>query len=91
MTLSLEDVPVLPADVRLRVVATALDPDAPPVPATLVPFDTVEAGEAPQDGAPAAALDDPQSDQLASESHHDALNPIELAPDDGDPMDDDLW
>jgi hypothetical protein len=76
VTLSLDDLPALPADVRLRVLANALDPDAPPAPLSLLPADPPGA-DATDVGtgltAGSAAHDDPSPDELASH---------ELAPDD---------
>ncbi|MCA2216643.1 hypothetical protein [Jidongwangia harbinensis] len=84
MTLSMDDVPALPADVRLRVLATALDPHAPPVPDTLVPADTVDL-EAVPEAVP--VLDEPWPDQPGELP----LDTPELYPLDHDDPVDDPW
>jgi hypothetical protein len=80
MTLSMDDVPALPADVRLRVLATALDPHAPPVPDALVPADTVDREAAPPDAVP--VLDEPWPDQPPGEFPLDTPDPYVLGQDD---------
>ncbi len=73
--LSLDDHPDLPPEVALRVLAGALDPDAPPAPADLIPTDepTVEPlGDDVTPGEPAAG-DEPMSDDLAGLTAGDDL------------------
>lgn len=88
--LTMESVPALPADVRMRVLAMALDPDAPPVPDTLVPADTLDAEPAPQDDALPVALDEPNPYHPADEFTHATPGLLDLDSD-ADPSDDDHW
>ncbi len=90
MTLSMEHVPVLPADVRLRVLATALDPDAPPVPDTLVPADTLDGEPAPAGHEQPAVLDEPYPRHPADDVALDLPEPA-VADQVEDPLPDDLW
>ena len=85
MTLSMDDVPALPADVRLRVLATALDPHASPPPGDLVPVETVD--ELAEPGA-VPPLDETHVSDVAGDVTIEATDPPDLGP---ELPADDLW
>jgi hypothetical protein len=78
MTLSLNDVPALPADVRLRVLATALDPHAAPPPEDLVPVETVDEFAAPPEAEPPP--DEPDGPDPVDDVAIDATDPPDPGP-----------